>query len=104
MQYKTIVLELIQDRPQLHDHLKKSRALLRTLETYASQLKDRHLAWKSFLLQGRPGSAAGQVSSVALELALEDLQAALRQDFSMDTRKPVSLDAAMAYLHRTPTE
>ena len=33
MQYKTIVLELLQQRPELHEQLRKTRRLLPTLET-----------------------------------------------------------------------
>ena len=39
MQYKTIVLELLQQRPQMHEQLRKDRKLLPALEFYAKELK-----------------------------------------------------------------
>src|SRR5207244_13441885 len=55
MQYKTIVLELLQQRPQTHDQLRKDRKLLPTVEMYARELKTSHEAWKKTLGQERPG-------------------------------------------------
>ena len=37
MQYKTIILELLEQRPQMHEELRQSRKLLPTLEFYASE-------------------------------------------------------------------
>ena len=36
MQYKTIVLELLQQRPEMHAQLRKDRKLLPALEFYSS--------------------------------------------------------------------
>ena len=56
MQYKTIIYELLQQRPQMHEQLRKERKLLTTLELYARELKTSHEAWKEALDQQRPGS------------------------------------------------
>ena len=36
MLYKTMVLELLQQRPEIHNQLRKERKLLLTMEQYAS--------------------------------------------------------------------
>ena len=56
MQYKTIIHEMLQQRPQMHEQLRKSRKLLPTMELYARELKTSHEAWKEMLAQMRPGS------------------------------------------------
>ena len=55
MQYKTMVLELIQARPEMHDQLRKERTLLATMERTARDLKTRHEELKELLSQPRPG-------------------------------------------------
>ena len=102
MQYKTIVLQLLEQRPELHDRLRKSRTMLPTMERCARQLKGRHEAWKEILAQARPGSAASQIASEALELALKELEDRLSRGSPLEENEPLSLDAAMAYLRRTP--
>jgi len=46
MQYKTIILQLLQQRPQMHEQLRQERKLLPTLEIYAKELKASHEDWK----------------------------------------------------------
>jgi hypothetical protein len=91
MRYKTMTLELIEQNPELHDQLRRQRMLLLTLERYAGELKASHEAWKDRLARARPESDPSQVSSEALELALEQLQARLRQESSTDDTEPLSL-------------
>ena len=74
MQYKTIILELLQQRPEMHDQLRKSRKLLLTVERYARELKTSHEAWKENLSQARPGSDQSQIASEALEMALKEME------------------------------
>lgn len=100
MQYKTICLQLIQDRPEMYDQLLSSRTLLATLERSAIQLRDRHLQWKALLSQASPGSDPSQVASEALEIALKELEDSLPPVFPPDEDEPLSLDAAMAFLRR----
>jgi hypothetical protein len=74
MLYKTIVFELLAERPQLHRQLSRSRRLLQTLESMAAELRDRHMDWTRALAQSRPGSVTTQLSAEALELAIRDLE------------------------------
>jgi biopolymer transport protein ExbB/TolQ len=77
MHYKTIVLELLTDRPELKRRLQKYRQLRTTLEFYAHELKASHLRWQRTLAQRRPASDYQQVASEALELAIADLESRL---------------------------
>jgi hypothetical protein len=101
MQYKTIVLEFLQEyHPLLHDRLRKSNRLLRTVNAYAVDFKARHNAWMDVLRPARPESDPSQISSEALELALEDLRESLQEESSPDGNDPLSLDEMMAFLRR----
>jgi uncharacterized protein YfaS (alpha-2-macroglobulin family) len=98
MQYKTIVLELLQQRPQMHEQLRKERKLLTTLELYAKELKESHEAWKELLDQAKPGSDQSQIASEALEIALKGLEDRLPSESETGEEEPLSLDQAMSYL------
>lgn len=74
MQYKTIVLELLQQQTKLHEQLRSQRQLLTTLESYALELKTSHEAWKETLSQAKPGSDPSQIASEALEMAIQELK------------------------------
>lgn len=100
----TIVLELLQDSPELYERLRSTKRLLPAMDAYAIDLKASHEAWKSAIALRRPGSDPAQVASEALELAIEDLKARLPWASAEDEAGPMTLDAAMAYLkRRTPT-
>ena len=98
MQYKTIVLELLQQRPEMHDQLRKDRKLLPTVERYARELKTSHEAWKETLRQERPGSDQTQIASEALEMALKELEDHLPPASHLSDSETLSLDAAMAFI------
>jgi hypothetical protein len=98
MHYKTIILELLQQRPQMHDLLRKNRKLLPALEFYATELKTSHEAWKETLSQAKPGSDQSQIASEAMEMALGELEDRLLSASLADTAEPLSLDAAMAFV------
>jgi hypothetical protein len=100
MQYKTMVLELIQQYPQVHDELHRQKKMLATLEQYASWLSARHAAWKSLLWQTRPDSQESQIATEALELALKDLEDTLSSASPPDKDSPLSLEDAMEFLRR----
>jgi hypothetical protein len=106
MHYKTIVLELLQQRPEIHHQLRKERKLLLTMERYAKQLKSSHQAWTQLLTQMRPGSDTSQVSSEALEIALKELEDRLPSASRPDASDSQFLDAAMLFTRkpRTPRE
>jgi hypothetical protein len=63
MLYKTIVLHLLEDRPQMYQQLRKSRTLLATLNRLAEELKASHEALMN--LGNQPNEAA--------ELAIKEL-------------------------------
>jgi hypothetical protein len=100
MQYKTIVLALLQERPELHDRLRSQRILLPAVEVYARELKASHETQKALLSQTKPGSNESQIASEALEIALEELENSLATVSSSNESAAISLDEAMAYLRR----
>ena len=98
MQYKTIILELLQQRPQMHEQLRKERLLLPTMERYARELRTRHLEWKEQLMERQPDSEPSQIASEALEMALKELDDRLPPD-TQESDGP-NLDEAMASVRR----
>ena len=107
MHYKTMVLELIRQSSSLYEQLRASKTLLPTMEWYALQLKASHETWKSHLHESKPGSSLIQISSEALELALQEFQETLPpESLPRDKEEePLSLDGAMEFLRRhTPPE
>jgi hypothetical protein len=103
MHYKTIIYELLQQRPHMHEELRKDRKLLTTLEIYAKELKASHEGWKDLLTQMRPGSDPSQVSSEALEIAVKELEDRLPAESHQNESEGLFLDAAMLFLsRRTP--
>ncbi len=74
MQYKTIMLELLELQPALLERLKSEKMLLATLEQWSVKLKASHEAWALRLIPTKPDSDASQISSEAMELALEEVR------------------------------
>jgi glutamate-1-semialdehyde aminotransferase len=99
MMYKTICLELLEQRPELYDQLRKRRTLLTTLNRLASELKARHQVWKQELKATRLGSDS-QIASEAMELAVKELEDRLSADSEAEAQ--AFLDAVMATLRPTP--
>ena len=99
MQYRTICLQMIQDRPEMYETLLRSRTLLPTLDQYTSRLRASHQDWKEWLAQARPGSDT-QIASEALEFALKDLEDSLPPASPPEEDEVFSLDGAMAFLRR----
>jgi hypothetical protein len=105
MLYKTMVLELLQQHPEIHDRLRSRRSLLPALDRYANELKTRHDAWTEVLTQAIPGRAESQVASAALEVALRELAYYLDSGSPPDPDQPLSLEEVMAFLRcHTPPE
>ncbi len=100
MHYKTIVLELLQQRPKLHDQLRKERMLLPTMERLARELKASHEGWKELLSQATPGSHPDQFQSEALEIALQELEDSLPSASLPDESEAISIEDVMAFLRR----
>ena len=95
MPYKTIVLELLKQRPTLFDRLQKTRTLFQSLEHYASELQTSHEVWEDRLSQTRPGSDESQIASEALEIALIELK-----DFLDSMSESLPLEEALASARR----
>jgi hypothetical protein len=74
MHYKTIVLELLEQHPEIHNELCRNRMLIPTLDRYSADLKASHEAWMDRLSQAKPGSDPSQIASEALEIALKELE------------------------------
>jgi hypothetical protein len=70
------------------------------MERYATELKANHQAWQDQLAQARPDSAPEQITSEALELALQELTDSLPAELPPEDDGTISLDAAMTYLKR----
>ena len=100
MLFKTIVLELLRQRPELHEQLRSQRLLLPTLERYASELKTSHETWKSLLAQANPYSDESQIASQALEMALKELEDRLPSASPPEENDPLSLEGAMTFVRR----
>jgi hypothetical protein len=103
MHYKTIILEILQQRPQMHERLRQTRELLPVTEMYATELRTNHQAWKERLLALRPGSDQSQIASEALEMALQELEDHMPNESPKSEQETLSLDAAMAFIrNHTP--
>jgi len=100
MQYKTMIHELLKQRPEMHDQLRKDRKLLPTVELYATELKTSHEAWKELLCGLRPGSDQSQIASEALEIAVKELEERLPSEPPQRDNEALFLDAAMLFLRR----
>jgi hypothetical protein len=98
MQYKTIVLELLRERTELHEQLRRTHQLLPTLENLATELKASHDTWKETLVRAKSDSEPSQIASEAMELALKDLEERLPSSSPPEDGEPLSLDQAMAFV------
>ena len=98
MQYKTIVLELLKERQELHEQLRLTRRLLPTMESLAKDLKARHERWKETLATATPDSDPAQVASEAMEMALTELEDRLPSVHPQQDEEVLSLDQAMAFV------
>ena len=98
MQYKTIVLELLSQQTELYEHLRITRKLISTLETFALELRASHHAWKESLSLARPDSDPTQIASEALEIAVQELETRLHSVSPRDESEVFSIDQAMAHI------
>ena len=96
MQYKTIVLELLQQHPEVRRL--RGKRMLATLDHHAGQLKARHEAWKDRLAKATPGGNPGQIASAALEIALKELECMLSPELPADDSDPLTVEEAMAFI------
>ncbi len=98
MQYKTIVLEMLKERTELHEQLRLTRRLLPTMEACARRLKESHERWITTLVDSEPEGDASQISSQALELAVKELEDRLPAVSPEAQTEPLSLDKAIAFI------
>jgi hypothetical protein len=99
MQYRTIVLEIIQQNPTIHDQLRCKRELLATLRLFAIKLRIRHEAWMYMLKKAMPDSEQSQISGEAFEYALLDLKDSLRAKFPPEEEEePFPVEDLMAFV------
>jgi len=96
--YRTIVMEMLQDRPALHEQLRSEGTLLQSMQQLAVALRACHQERMQELAAIRPGSAPAQLSSEALEIALQELSESLPA--GSDATESLSLDQAMMFLQR----
>lgn len=96
MQYKTIMLELIQSNRPLHQQLCQERKLLTTVEEAALELKSRHQEILEEMALQNPESPAMQVYSQAFELALKEMEERLQPVSQTTEDSSLSLGEAMA--------
>jgi hypothetical protein len=100
MLYKTIILELIQDRPELYERLRSTKRLLPTVDAYAIDLRASHETWKGTIGRQRPESDPTRISSEALELAIEEIRDRLPSESATVEAEGPSLDGAMSFLRK----
>jgi hypothetical protein len=103
MQYKTIVLRLLEENHTTYDQLRRERLALAALVHYSWELKARHQGWIEELRRASPKSDPSQISSQALELALRDLQADLPNESTpSDAGTSRQHDLVTALRHSSP--
>jgi hypothetical protein len=93
MLYKTIVLELIQDRPELCSRLRQERLMLQAVETLAVDLKSRHEQWQQKLLNTMRGEAKELIHSRAMEFAIDEAIKMLPGESETADQRTVSMNA-----------
>jgi hypothetical protein len=74
MKYKTIILELLEQNPDLYRRLKRNRQVRQTMDRLAVDLQRRHLELRSYLQQSQPGAGSSELSSQAMEMAIAELR------------------------------
>ena len=70
MPYKTIILEMLLDRPELSERLRSSGRLLSTMNRLAVELRQLHLQTIEQLNDHQPTSDRLTIKSKALEISL----------------------------------
>jgi len=99
MQYKTIVLGLIEQNQALHEKLASSKRLHSEMTRLATQLRSDHLNLVEQLQQQHPQTAELLLKNQALEIVIRQLELDLQSE-STDSNETFSLDAAMTFVSR----
>lgn len=98
MHYKSICLELLKQRPTLHERLRRQRKLLTVLNSLARDLKSRHEAQQVRLSRSSARIDPSQIEAAALEIALREMEDRLRIAFPEGESESLSLDAGIAFI------
>ena len=98
MQYKTIVMEMLEFRTQIRDRLAQEENLLEALDRLALELKALHENYQEYLAHSRTDSHPTLISSEALEMALQELEDRLLATSPVDEPETCSLSGAIAFL------
>lgn len=102
MLYKTIILGLMEENPDMETQLPGHRLTPILLEQYANDLQSRHASWKKRLSETSPEASEIQTTSEALELAIRGWQEEFRAGSRPSADGP-TLDGAINYIRlRTP--
>ena len=96
MQYKTIVMELLEQNPELHNQLKQHQKLLETINEMAFELKASREHMIAELAAQQPDVAYSVTCSQATEIAIAELQQRLAPTSDHETNEAMSLDQIMA--------
>ena len=104
MQYKTIVMELLEQNPELYNQLMQNRRLLETIDAMALELKLRHEQTIAELSEQQPDVTYSVICSQATEIVIAELQQRLAPTSDHETDEMMSLDQIMAsvMLHSPP--
>jgi hypothetical protein len=100
MYYKTIVLELLRQQTALHEQLRETKTVVHVVDRCAAHLKARHEFWTTQLGRTRTAMHRSQLSSSALELAIQEFRDDLTPETTGDDTRPLTLDEAVAFLRR----
>jgi hypothetical protein len=98
MHYKTILMGLLERYPEIQNELRAKRLLLKTLNTYARELRNSHRAWKVCLSRIWPDKSESEIASEALELALREMERSFLAKTQPGESGPLSLEDAMAFI------
>jgi hypothetical protein len=77
MLYKTIVLELLKERSELHERLRTQRRLLPTIHNLALQMQASHREWLTMLATPGSEKASTEAQEMAMHMAMMDIRATL---------------------------
>ena len=98
MQYKTIVLELLEQSPGLSRELRRNDALLSTMNQLAVSFRDLHLRLLDQLTSSQPELDETLLKSQAMEVATEQMQEMIGQAEQLLSNGSVSIEACLALL------
>ena len=98
MQYKTIVLELLEQSPGLSRELRRNDALLSTMNQLAVSFRDLHLRLLDQLTSSQPELDENQLKYQAMEVATEQMQEMIGQAEQLLSNGSVSAEACLVLL------